>query len=67
MPNKHGNKQATGLTAVSLKDYPPHDHARSRACRWGEDGLFGFTDRERSLCFALTLWNSRLSLMAHYE
>ena len=37
----------------------PHDHARSRAYRWGEDGLLGFTDRECRLCFALALWNGR--------
>ncbi|HMD60790.1 MAG TPA: hypothetical protein VKG78_05145, partial [Opitutaceae bacterium] len=38
-------------------DYFPHDHARSRAYRWGEDGLLGFTDRECRLCFGLGLWN----------
>ena len=37
----------------------PHDHARSRAYRWGEDGLLGFTDRRCRLCFALALWNGR--------
>ena len=37
----------------------PHDHARSRAYRWGEDGLLGFTDRECRLCFSLALWNGR--------
>src|ERR1700758_350479 len=40
-------------------DYFPHDHARSRAYRWGEDGLLGFTDRECRLCFALAVWNGR--------
>ena len=40
-------------------DFFPHDHARSRAYRWGEDGLLGFTDRECRLCFALALWNGR--------
>src|SRR6266571_2170924 len=40
-------------------DYFPHDHARSRAYRWGEDGLLGITDRECRLCFALALWNGR--------
>ncbi len=40
-------------------DYFPHDHARSRAYRWGEDGLLGFSDRECRLCFALALWNGR--------
>ncbi|MCM8526520.1 MAG: hypothetical protein NE327_08400 [Lentisphaeraceae bacterium] len=39
--------------------YFPHDHARSRAYRWGEDGLMGFTDREGRLCFSLTLWNGK--------
>jgi len=38
-------------------NYFPHDHARSRAYRWGEDGLLGFTDRECRLCFAVALWN----------
>jgi hypothetical protein len=37
--------------------YLPHDHARSRAYRWGEDGLFGWTDRECRLCFAWAFWN----------
>ncbi len=36
-----------------------HDHARSRAYRWGEDGLLGLCDRECRLCFALALWNGR--------
>ena len=40
-------------------DYFPHEHARSRAYRWGEDGLFGWTDRQCRLCFALALWNGR--------
>jgi len=38
-------------------DYFPHDHARSRAYRWGEDGLGGICDRWQHLCFALALWN----------
>jgi hypothetical protein len=38
-------------------DYFPHDHARSRAYRWGEDGLLGFCDRQGRLSFALALWN----------
>jgi hypothetical protein len=40
-------------------NYFTHDQARSRAYRWGEDGLLGFTDRECRLCFALALWNGR--------
>ena len=39
--------------------YFPHDHARSRVYRWGEDGLLGITDRQCRLCFALALWNGR--------
>jgi hypothetical protein len=39
--------------------YFPHDHARSRAYRWGEDGLLGITDRECRLCLGLALWNGR--------
>jgi hypothetical protein len=40
-------------------DYLPYDHARSRAYRWGEDGLAGFCDVEQRLCLALALWNGR--------
>jgi hypothetical protein len=40
-------------------EYFPHDHARSRAYRWGEDGLLGISDRQGRLCFALALWNGR--------
>ena len=40
-------------------DYFSHDQARSRAYRWGEDGLLGITDRQGRLCFALALWNGR--------
>jgi hypothetical protein len=39
--------------------YFPHDHARSRAYRWGEDGMAGICDRYQILCFALALWNGR--------
>jgi hypothetical protein len=39
--------------------YLPHDHARSRAYRWGEDGLAGISDDQSQLCFALALWNGR--------
>lgn len=39
--------------------YFPHDHARSRAYRWGEDGLLGICDRECRLCFSIGLWNGR--------
>ncbi len=37
----------------------PHDHARSRAYRWGEDGLMGICDRQGRLCFAFAFWNTR--------
>ena len=40
-------------------DYLPHDHARSRAYRWGEDGLAGFCDVEQRLCLGLALWNGK--------
>jgi len=39
--------------------YFTHEHATSRAYRWGEDGLLGICDRECRLCFALALWNGR--------
>src|SRR5215470_4829556 len=38
-------------------DYFPHDHARSRAYRWNEDGLAGICDRHQMICFSLALWN----------
>ena len=37
----------------------PHDHARSRAYRWSDDGLAGVSDRRQRLCLALALWNGR--------
>ncbi len=40
-------------------DYLPHDHARARAYRWGEDGLAGISDNHQRLCLALALWNGR--------
>jgi hypothetical protein len=39
--------------------YFPHEHARSRAYRWNEDGLLGISDQSQRLCFALALWNGR--------
>jgi hypothetical protein len=38
-------------------EYFPHDQARSRAYRWGEDGIAGISDDKQQLCFALALWN----------
>jgi hypothetical protein len=40
-------------------DYFPHDHARSRAYRWGEDGIAGISDAEQQLCLSLALWNGK--------
>lgn len=40
-------------------NYLPHDHARSRAYRWNEDGIAGICDRHQYLCFAIALWNTR--------
>ena len=40
-------------------EYSPHDHARSRAYRWGEDGIGGISDRHQFICFALALWNGK--------
>src|SRR6187397_1834787 len=40
-------------------DYFPHDHARSRAYRWNEDGLAGISDRHQRICFEVALWNGR--------
>ncbi|QDU33077.1 Mannosyl oligosaccharide glucosidase [Poriferisphaera corsica] len=44
-------------------DYFTHDDARSRAYRWGEDGLLGFTDRECRLCFSVALWNEKDTIL----
>lgn len=40
-------------------EYFPHDHARSRAYRWGEDGLAGISDDMQRICFAVALWNGK--------
>jgi hypothetical protein len=40
-------------------EYFPHDQARSRAYRWGEDGIAGLADDQQRLCLALALWNTR--------
>src|SRR6266403_307880 len=44
-------------------NYFSHDQARSRAYRWGEDGLAGISDDQQRLCFALTLWNGRDAIL----
>jgi hypothetical protein len=46
-------------SAGTAWEYFPHDHARSRAYRWNEDGLAGLCDRRQFLCFAPALWNER--------
>jgi hypothetical protein len=47
----------------SAWEYFPHDHARSRAYRWGEDGIAGISDRFQYLCFAVALWNGKDSIL----
>lgn len=44
-------------------EYFPHDHARSRAYRWGEDGIAGISDEKQLLCFALSFWNGQDSIL----
>jgi len=44
-------------------DYLPHDHARSRAYRWGEDGIAGISDDQSRLCLALALWNGQDAIL----
>src|SRR5512138_3702002 len=47
----------------SAWEYFPHDHARSRAYRWGEDGIAGISDDRQRLCFALALWNGKDAIL----
>jgi Glycosyl hydrolase family 63 C-terminal domain len=47
----------------SAWDYFPHEHARSRAYRWGEDGLAGFCDEKENLCLGIALWNGKDSIL----
>jgi hypothetical protein len=47
----------------SAWDYFTHDQARSRAYRWGEDGIFGISDNHQRLCFAIALWNGEDSII----
>jgi len=44
-------------------EYFPHDHARSRAYRWGEDGIGGISDRHQLICFGLALWNGQDAIL----
>jgi hypothetical protein len=43
----------------SAWDFLPHDHARSKAYRWGEEGIGGISDNKQNICFALALWNGK--------
>lgn len=43
----------------SAWDYFPHDHARSRAYRWNEDGIAGISNRQQNICFAVAMWNGK--------
>jgi hypothetical protein len=47
----------------SAWDYLSHDQARSRAYRWGEDGLLGISDDQQQLCFSIALWNGRDAIL----
>src|SRR6478736_6303583 len=44
-------------------NYLPHEHARSRAYRWGEDGIGGISDFKGRLCFAFAFWNERDAIL----
>ena len=44
-------------------EYFPHDHARSRAYRWNEDGLGGFCNRFQNICLGVALWNEQDSIL----
>ena len=44
-------------------EFFPHDHARSRAYRWGEDGIAGFSDRHQYICLGLAMWNGRDTIL----
>src|SRR3954465_2964060 len=58
VPARKGGTVREGYSADgSAWEFFPHDHARSRVYRWGEDGLLGICDRECRLAFALALWN----------
>lgn len=47
----------------SAWEYFPHDHARSRAYRWNEDGLAGISDENQEICFAISLWNGKDAIL----
>ncbi len=59
-PNGNGEPCARIIRPTATAwDYFPHEHARSRAYRWGEDGIAGFSDNWQHLCFSLALWNGK--------
>jgi uncharacterized membrane protein len=59
-PSANGEPCArTTAKTVNAWDYFSHDQARSRAYRWGEDGLAGISDDQQLLCFAVALWNGK--------
>ena len=59
-PSGRGARCArTTATSGDAWGYFPHDHARSRAYRWNEDGMAGISDVHHDLCLALALWNGR--------
>ena len=47
----------------SAWSYFPHDHARSRVYRWGEDGIAGISDKHQNLCFSLGIWNGNDAIL----
>src|SRR5262249_20846658 len=60
LSERHGGTRAEDCSASGdAWNYFTHDQARSRAYRWGEDGLAGFSDDHQYLCFALALWNGQ--------
>ena len=54
-----GTSARTTAKMARAWEYFPHDHARSRAYRWSEDGIAGISDRHQRICFALALYNGR--------
>ncbi len=64
MPSASGARFARIIVANGdVWGYFPHDHARSRAYRWGEDGIGGICDRHQHICFAIALWNEKDSIL----
>ncbi len=50
---------SAGVFLLYSWEYFPHDDARARAYRWGEDGLLGLSDERCQICFSLSFWNGR--------